>query len=153
VSPGGVPKRAVHEATVTKAGIIGDAWGKHFHGGPHQALLLITAEGIAELLDQGYALFPGALGENLTTRGLDRRVLRAKQRYRAGEVILELTTLRWPCETLAVYGPGIQSAICDAEARAGEASASARWGLSGFYASVVQEGKLRPGDAIDLIDA
>jgi MOSC domain-containing protein YiiM len=127
---------------VIAQGILGDAWAKPFHGRPRQALLLMTAEGIAELVGQGFALFPGTLGENLTTRGLDRRALRVEQRYRAGEVILELTKLRWPCETLAVYGLGNQSAIYDAEAAAGEANASARWGLSGFYASVVRDGRL-----------
>jgi MOSC domain-containing protein YiiM len=74
---------------VIAQGILGDAWAKPFHGRPRQALLLMTAEGIAELVGQGFALFPGTLGENLTTRGLDRRALRVEQRYRAGEVILD----------------------------------------------------------------
>ena len=106
VSPGGIPKRPIVEATVTAEGIHGDSWAHpNIHGGPNKALLLITSEGIDELVAQGFPLFPGALGENLTTTGLDRRQMRAGQRYRAGEVFLELTKLRAPCETLDVYGP------------------------------------------------
>src|SRR5215469_7141494 len=91
ISPGGIPKRSISEATVTAEGIRGDSWAHpDIHGGPNQALLLITAEGIDELVAQGFALFPGALGENLTIRGIDRRALRAGQRFRAGQVFLEL---------------------------------------------------------------
>ena len=68
ISPGGVPKRPIAEAEVTPEGIRGDSWAHpQIHGGPNQALLLITSEGIGELIAQGYPVFPGALGENLTT--------------------------------------------------------------------------------------
>src|ERR1700686_3252487 len=100
ISPGGLPKRPIPEAVVTVEGIRGDRWAHpDIHGGPNQALLLITSEGIDELIAQGFALYPGALGENLTTQGLDRRQLRAGQRYRTGEVLLELTKIRTPCTT------------------------------------------------------
>src|SRR6202165_5554916 len=109
ISPGGIPKRPIPEAVVTVEGIRGDRWAHpDIHGGPNQALLLITSEGIEELIAQGHPLFPGALGENLTITGLDRRQMRVGQRYRVGEVFLDLTKLRAPCATLDVYGPGIQ---------------------------------------------
>src|SRR5258708_37436066 len=117
MSPGGIPKRAVAEAIVTTSGIVGDSWAHpDIHGGPNQALLLITSEGIDELIAQGFALFHGALGENLTTRGIDRRQMRLGQRYRAGEVFLELTKVRGPCSTLNIY-PGVQAAIYDPEVK------------------------------------
>lgn len=132
--------------------IRGDAWAHpQFHGGPNQALLLITSEGIAELVAQGFPLYYGALGENLTTAGLDRRQMRVGQRYRAGEVMLELTKVRSPCSTLDVYGPGIKQAIYDEQVKAGD-PASPRWGLSGFYAKVVRPGVIRPHDIITLVD-
>jgi MOSC domain-containing protein YiiM len=151
VSPGGIPKRPIKEALVTMEGIRGDRWSHpDIHGGPNQALLIITSEGIDELVAQGFPLFPGALGENLTTRGLERRQFRAGQRYRAGEVFLELTKRRAPCATLNVY-PGIQHAIFDAQVNTHDAS-SPRWGLSGFYARVLRAGTIRPGDPITLVD-
>jgi MOSC domain-containing protein YiiM len=152
ISPGGIPKRPIAEAMVTSDGIRGDAWAHpDIHGGRNQALLLITSEGIQELARQGYPLFHGALGENLTTSGLDRRAMRIGQRYRTGEVLLELTKLRGPCATLNVYGSGIQRALYDAQVKAGDPTTDL-WGLSGFYARVLQPGIIRPHDIIALVD-
>jgi len=152
VSRGGVPKRPIAEATVIPAGIVGDSWAHpDIHGGPRQALLLIAAESIEELTALDFPLFFGALGENLTTRGLDCRQMRFGQRYRIGEVLIELTKMRAPCATLDVYGPGIQRAVYDAQVKAGDPS-SPRWGLSGFYAAVLQGGVIRAGDRIALED-
>jgi MOSC domain-containing protein YiiM len=151
VSRGGIPKRAIPSGQLTEAGVAGDAWRYPFHGGRRQAILLVTVEGIDELVSQGFPLFAGALGENLTTRGLDRRELRIGQRFRAGAAEIELTKMRTPCATLDVYGPGIQAAIYDARVQAGD-SGSPRWGLSGFYASVVRPGTVSASDPIALLD-
>lgn len=152
ISPGGIPKRAIAEGEVTPLGIRGDGWAHpEIHGGANQALLLVTSEGIEELIALGYPLFAGALGENLTVRGLDRREMRLGQRYRAGEVLLELTKMRSPCATLDVYGPSIKQAIYDAQVKAGDPS-SARWGLAGFYARVLRSGSIRSKDIISLVD-
>ena len=153
ISKGGVPKRPIPEADVTRNGIAGDAW-RHpqFHGGPRKAILLMTAEGIDHLVAQGFRVFYGALGENITTRGLDRRSLRVGQRYRAGDVLIELSQIRLPCSTLDVYGTRIQAATYDAMTQAGDPAAPC-WGLSGFYASVIRAGTIRLGDAISLVDS
>jgi MOSC domain-containing protein YiiM len=101
VSSGGVPKRPVLFADVSPHGVAGDRHAHpDLHGGPRQAVLLITSEGIEELKATGFPLYPGALGENLTTLGLDRRGVRVGQRYRVGEVILEITKVRRPCDQL-----------------------------------------------------
>ena len=153
ISRGGLPKRSIPAADVTSLGITGDVQ-RHpeFHGGPTRALLLITSEGIEELIAQGFSLYYGAMGENLTTRGLDRRTLRSGQRFRAGGVLLELTTMRPPCSQLDPYGPGIQKAVYDEQVHAGDPS-SPRWALSGFYASVLLPGSIRPGDSIEFLEA
>ena len=150
VSQGGIPKVAIASGELTETGVFGDAWRYPFHGGPRKAVLLITSEGIEELISQGFPLFPGALGENLTTRELDRRRLRLGQRFRAGDATIELTRLRTPCATLDVYGAGIQAAVYDARVQAGDFGAH-RWGLSGFYASGIQPGIVRPGDGVTLL--
>jgi MOSC domain-containing protein YiiM len=149
VSQGGIPKLATPSAELTEIGIDGDAWRYPFHGGRRKAVLLITIEGIDELISQGFPLFPGALGENVTTRGLDRRELRIGQRYQIGDAMIELTQVRTPCATLDVYSSGIQAAMYDARVQAGDPG-SRRWGLSGFYASVVQPGTVRAGDPIAI---
>lgn len=151
ISPGGVPNRAIDEAQVTERGIAGDGW-RHpqFHGTRKRAILLMTAEGVDELAARGFPVFYGALGENLTTRGLDRRWLRTGQQFRAGDTVIQLTEVRTPCGALSVYGSAIQTAMYDARAAAGNPS-SAVWGMSGFYASVLQRGVFRPNDPIVLV--
>ena len=152
VSRGGVPKYPVPEANLTPLGLANDDHGHpEIHGGPAKAVLLITSEGIEELKAQGFPLFYGALGENLTTRGLDRRFLRAGQRYRVGDAIIQLTTLREPCSSIEIYGSGIGRAVYDKQVWAGD-PASPRWGLGGFYASVHRPATVRTGDPIVLLD-
>lgn len=150
ISPGGVPNHAIGEGEVRTSGIVGDSWRYPFHGGPKRAILLITSEGVDKLTAQGFPVYYGALGENLTTRGLERGLLRIGQRFRAGQAIIELTQMRYPCDTLSVYGSEIQAAMYDARARAGDASTPV-WGMSGFYASVVKPGIVRPWDTITLL--
>ena len=68
--------------------------------------------------------------------------MRLGQRYRVGEVMLEISKMRAPCTTLDVYGPSIKKAVYDAQVQAGDAS-SPRWGLAGFYARVLRSGFIR----------
>jgi MOSC domain-containing protein YiiM len=151
VSRGGIPKFAIPSAELTEIGIVGDGWRFPFHGGRRKAILVVTLEGIEELISHGFALYPGALGENVTTRGLDRRELRLGQRFRIGDAAIELTQPRLPCATLDVYGSGIQAAIYDGRVQTSDPE-SPRWGLSGFYASVIQPGIVRVGDAVERLD-
>jgi len=153
ISRGGVPKRAIAEGMITPLGIEGDGHAHpEIHGGPRQAILIICAEVIDDLIFvRGYPLFYGALGENLTIRGLNHREIRVGQRYRAGQALLEITKLRVPCNTIAVYGANIGNEIYDAQVKAGNPE-SPRWGMAGFYASVVRSGEVRQNDIIALID-
>ena len=148
ISQGGVPKLPIQEVFVTTLGIEGDRHNNPLiHGGRKKALLWITSEGIEELSRAGFPLYPGALGENITTLGVDRRDLRLGQRWRVGEAVIELTRIRTPCNTITAYGEHIGKAVYDQEVKAGNAS-SPRWGLSGFYAAVLKPGLLRPGDVV-----
>jgi MOSC domain-containing protein YiiM len=86
--------------------------------------------------------------QNLLSTDRDRRTLREGQRYRLGsEVIIELTKPRGPCKALDIYGDGLRPAVYDAEVKARNPQ-SPRWGMSGFYASVVSGGLLLPGAPI-----
>lgn len=153
ISPGGIPKRAIAEGKVTLRGIEGDGHAHaSIHGGPLRALLVMTAEGLEELAALGFPVTPGSLAENVTIRGIPRRELRAGQRLRIGtDVVIEITMRRSPCSSLNAYGPMIHKAIFDAQVEAGDPS-SPRWGLSGFYASVVVPGIIRPGDPVVACD-
>jgi MOSC domain-containing protein YiiM len=153
VSRGGLPKRAIAAGIITPLGLEGDACAHpQIHGGPSQAVLLIAAETIDELKARGYPVYYGALGENLTTRGLERRQLRVGHQLRAGRAVLEITKVRGPCAALDVYGPAIKREIYDPEVHAGDAT-SPRWGMSGFYARVIQPGSVHPNDPIMILSA
>ena len=146
ISRGGVPKLPVALASVGPLGLAGDSQAHpQIHGGPNQAVLIITLEGIHELIERGYPLFPGALGENLTTRGLNRREFRIGQQIRAGSAMLEITRPRGPCATLDIYGAALKTEIKAKD------PASPVWGLSGFYARVLSPGIVRTDDIIEIV--
>lgn len=148
ISPGGIPKRTILDGMLTPLGIEGDSHAHpQFHGGRSKAVLLIASEVVDQLITQGYPLFYGALGENFTTRGLDPRMLRSGQRLRVGAAVIELTTVRTPCRTLDIYGPAIKKEIYDKGVRNGDVL-SPRWALSGFYASVIQSGRVALNDPV-----
>lgn len=153
VSPGGVPKLPIPAGRVHALGIEGDGHAHpQIHGGPNQALLFIAEEVLDELKVRGYPVFPGALGENVTTRGLDPRAWRIGQRWRVGpEVIVQMTKVRVPCSTVHIYGDKIGAEIYDQQVKAGDVT-SPRWAASGMYASVVVAGAIRPGDILALLD-
>lgn len=140
-SPGGIPKTPIAEAQVSARGVEGDDWAHpKYHGGPEQALLLIGEEVLEELGRLGFALVPGALGENITTAGIDYADLRAGQGMSLGEEVkIELTKLREPCRTLDVFN----------NAQAGRIQKHLKsQGRGGWYARVLQGGTLRKGDRI-----
>ena len=152
VSAGGVLKHGIQSGVVTELGLAGDSHAHpEIHGGARQALLLITAEGIEELVSAGFPLHPGALGENITTKGIDRRQWRLGQRWWIGEVLVELTKFRGPCSALTPYGRGIQAAVYDEKVKANDPT-SPRWGLGGVYARVLHTGTISRGDSILLAE-
>ena len=151
ISPGGLPKRAIGEAFITPLGIEGDRHAHpSIHGGPMKAILIISAEVVDGLVARGYPLFYGAMGENLTTRGIEIGDLRVGDQLRAGGALLEITQPRGPCSALDVYGDTLKLEVYDQKVKQRDPT-SARWGMSGFYASVVAPGPVQAGDAVALV--
>ena len=151
ISFGGLPKHAISGGLVTPLGIEGDLHAHPaIHGGPRKAILIAASEVIEELIARGYPLFYGALGENLTTRGITIRDIRIGDRLRAGGATLEITAPRGPCSALDVYGSSLKEELSDDRVRALDHT-SPRWGMSGFYAAVVVPGEVRPNDIIAVV--
>jgi MOSC domain-containing protein YiiM len=140
ISAGGVPKTAIEKAELGPLGILGDGHRFRSHGGLEKALLLLASEVVDALRTEGWPVYYGALGENLTTCGLDHTAWQSGQRFRCGSVIIQLTAPREPCRTLNPYGSGIQRRL---QATPGE---------SGFYAAVRAGGTLSREDIIEKVE-
>jgi|SRR5579871_2030040 len=148
---GGLPKRPIPGGLITPLGLEGDLHAHPgIHGGPRKAILLIASEVVDDLIARGYPLFYGALGENLTTRGLVIGDLRIGDQLRAGGALLEITQPRGPCTALDAYSPSLKDEIYDAKVKARD-PASPRWGMSGFYARVLTPGYVSTNDRISVL--
>ena len=139
---GGVPKPAVPTLSVTKGGCVGDRQRdlKH-HGGPTRALCLWSFEVLQTLRQEGHPVRPGDVGENVLIKGLSFADLSEGDVLEVGAVRARLTGPAPPCRT-------IQAAFTDGAFRA--IDANARFDRTRWYAEVLVEGELRPGDAVRL---
>ncbi|MCB9833894.1 MAG: MOSC domain-containing protein [Planctomycetes bacterium] len=107
---------------------------------------LIQAELLDDLAARGFAVAPGQLGENLSTRGIDLLALGRGTRLRLGaEAEVEISGLRNPCQQLDDFLPGLQAAVLE---RAADGSLVRK---AGVMAIVLRDGVVRPGDPIEVI--
>lgn len=106
---------------------------------------LVGAELLDELAGRGFAVRPGAIGENLTTRGLDLLGLATGTVLRLGdEALVAVTGLRNPCLQLDQFSPGLQKAVLDRDAQGNLIR------RAGVMAVVLHDGVVRPGDAVEV---
>ncbi len=143
-SDGGVPKTPLDVAQVTELGISVDRQrNTKAHGGPERALCLFSADVIEALQAEGHPIGPGDTGENMTLRGLDWAQLGPGSRLRMGEsVLVEVTRYTTPCGHVAKYFR---------DGNFLHISQDEHPGRSRVYARVVQTGRLRPGDPVELL--
>ncbi len=112
------------------------------HGGPLKAVYAYPSEHYAlwrKQLELPELAF-GSFGENLTTVGLDETTVRIGDRLRIGSAEFQVTKPRLPCHKLALRlgRPEILRLLVST-------------GRTGFYLSVLQEGHLAAGDAIECV--
>jgi MOSC domain-containing protein YiiM len=106
---------------------------------------LIHAELHEELRAAGFAVGPGVIGENVTTRGLDLLGLPAGTRLHLGEAaVVEVTGLRNPCRQLDAFQAGLTAALLG---RDPNGKLIRKAGIMGI---VLADGDVRPGDAIGV---
>jgi MOSC domain-containing protein YiiM len=107
---------------------------------------LIHAELFDELMAADHAVWPGDLGENVTTRGVDLLALPTGTQLRLGaNAIVELTGLRNPCSQIDKFQAGLMQAVLDRTA-GGDLVRKA-----GVMAVVLEGGEVRAGDAIEVL--
>jgi hypothetical protein len=79
---------------------------------------LIHAELIDALQSQGFTVSVGAIGENITTRGIDLLALPRGTQLRIGaSAIVEVTGLRNPCIQFNTFQPGLMAAVLGRDAQ------------------------------------
>ena len=106
---------------------------------------LIHGELHDELRDRGFALVPGQMGENVTTRGIDLLGLPTGTRLRLGaDAVVEVTGLRNPCYQLNGIQEGLMAATLDRDPD-GKLIRKA-----GVMAVAVAGGTVRAGDGIRM---
>lgn len=112
------------------------------HGGAEKAIYLYPAEHYdywrAELPDMNLPW--GMFGENLTVEGLNENEVNIGDRFRINEALFMVTQPRLPCYKLAAKFE-----------RDDIIKRFLRSGRTGFYLSVIEEGEIGAGDAIELV--
>jgi MOSC domain-containing protein YiiM len=104
---------------------------------------LIHGELHDELRERGFAVGPGVMGENITTRGIDLLGLPTGTRLRIGaDAVVEVTGLRNPCRQLDGLQPGLMAAVLDRDA---DGRLIRKAGIMGV---VLAGGAVRTGDPI-----
>jgi len=102
----------------------------HARSGSTRQVLVMDLETLEE-----FGLAPGRVRENITTRGIALGTMPRGQRLRAGEVLLEVTEPCGPCHQMDEIRQGLQEEIR---------------GRRGMLCRVVQSGRIRRGDRIDM---
>ena len=140
-----IDKAPVHgRVDVRRLGIAGDEVSdKRHHGGRDKAVYAFASEDLdrwAEVL--GREVGPGQFGENLTTAGIDVNEAEVGERWRIGDVVLEVASVRTPCNDFKTW-----MGRCGFDNRAWVK----RFALDarpGPYLRVLAEGTIAAGDEI-----
>lgn len=139
----GLPKHAVAEAVLTRAGLEGDFnryRHEEKHDDPDMAVLLESLETLEGLRREGWPIAPGDLGENITTSGLAEHEFVPGRVFEVGEAQLTIAKACTPCENLYLLpyvgesrGPEFLRTMLDRR---------------GWFARVERPGRVRVGDPI-----
>lgn len=117
---------------------------RRYHGGTDKACYLYSADHYS-FWQQKYpdaTIEFGMFGENLTVKGLDESKIRIGDKYKVGTAIVQVTQPRQPCFKLGIRF-GNQDVVSDF------------WELPfpGVYVRVLQEGEVKVGDQMSLIES
>ena len=129
----GTQKHAVPEIQLKiDHGIVGDAHA----GNWHRQVSLLAQESVEKMK----AVFPdipvGAFAENILTEGLTLYILPVGTRLRVGDVLLEVTQIGKECHAHCAIRQQVGDCVMPRE---------------GIFTIVLEEGTIRPGDAITVL--
>lgn len=136
----GIYKEPVEgDVAITREGLAGDAvLDRKHHGGRDQAVYVYFSDDYLWWSGElGRDIAPGTFGENLTIGGVEGRRVAVGDRFTIDKVVLEVTSHRTPCSTLAL--------------RMGDPKFIRRFhqaGRPGAYCRVITEGALHAGQPV-----
>ena len=130
----GVPKKEVPEIEVKiDHGIVGDAHA----GNWHRQISLLAGESVDKMREKIPTLQNGAFAENIVTRGLTLYELPVGTRLRVGPALLEVTQIGKECHSACAIKKVTGDCVMPRE---------------GIFAKVLEEGVIRAGDAIEVVE-
>jgi MOSC domain-containing protein YiiM len=131
----GTQKTNVPQAELkVDCGIVGDA-----HAGKwHRQVSLLAFESIEKMVAMGADVSPGNFAENITTEGIDLLGLSMGGKLRLGDsAVVEITQFGKECHSGCEIFQQVGDCIMPRE---------------GIFARVVTPGRIRVGDAIEVLD-
>ncbi|MDY0911029.1 MOSC domain-containing protein [Microbacterium sp. CFBP9034] len=107
---------------------------------------LLHSELFDEMAARGHGIAPGAMGENITTVGIDLLGLSRGTRLALGDdAVVEVTGLRNPCSQINGLSKGLMKELVYVDDQGDTVR------LAGIMSIVVAGGEVRPGDGIRVI--
>jgi MOSC domain-containing protein YiiM len=104
----------------------------------HRQVSLLDMESISRIRDKGLDVQPGNFAENITTRGIRLWELPIGTRLRLGaEVLVEVTQIGKVCHDRCAIFHQVGDCVMPRE---------------GIFAKVLEEGTIRPGDGITVLE-
>lgn len=139
-SPSSIVKHPVEQLDVSFTGTVQDEQAnKKLHGGPEKVLHQYGPAAYSTL-QSTYAegtFHPGTIGENISVEGMEDDNVFVGDQYQMGEVILEVSAPRAPCNKISH-----RFGIANLDRFVGQQ------GLTGWYYRVIKQGTLRVGDTV-----
>ena len=131
----GIQKNDVQSAYFEKDwGLQNDA-----HAGKwHRQVSLLPEESVDTMRAPGLELHPGDFAENILTRGIALKTLPVGTRLRVGETVLEITQIGKQCHNDCAIKKTTGRCVMPTD---------------GVFAVVLEAGVVRPGDAIEILEA
>jgi MOSC domain-containing protein YiiM len=133
-------KKGEKKTNVAQARLIRDhGMDQDAHAGDwHRQVSLLDMQSISRIQEKGMDVEPGNFAENITTQGLRLWELPIGTRMQLGrEVVLEVTQIGKECHNRCAIFHQVGDCVMPTE---------------GIFARVLQEGMIRPGDEITILD-
>lgn len=114
-------------------GIVGDAHA----GNWHRQISMLAEESVDKMRKMGLDLTAGAFAENINTEGIDLKALPVGTRLQVGETIVEVTQIGKECHNDCAIKKATGQCVMPTE---------------GIFVVVKQEGRVRKGDPITILE-